>query len=188
MVSILNVKLIRQRFADFFTKLKIWRQSDRVRKRRKKHFDRNYQRLVEALEYQSQTFQNDVQVVNDCNQIYNDFQVYLRKSYKNEKTLNNFLAGLPEAQPSFKPDDLNLLITRAEQAHATKTDLYSSFIGMVKNECVMNVHFFAFTSLPEMIVRKNYTRKQYETLRKLLVTVKEQYLEQRSKQEEIDDD
>jgi len=47
---------------------------------------------------------------------------------------------------------------------------------MVKNECVMNVHFFAFTSLPDMIVRKNYNRKQYETLRKLLVEVKEQYL------------
>lgn len=40
----------------------------------------------------------------------------------------------------------------------------------------MNVHFFSFTSLPELIVRKNYTRKQYELLRKLLVTVKDQYL------------
>jgi len=42
MVSILNVKLIRQRFADFQTKLKIWRANERILKRRKKQFKRNY--------------------------------------------------------------------------------------------------------------------------------------------------
>ena len=96
MVSILNVKLIKQRFADFQTKLKIWRGAERQRKRRKKQFKRHAARLTEVLEYQAQTFQNDVQLVNDCNSTYNDFQDYLRKCYKNEKTLNSFLAGLPE--------------------------------------------------------------------------------------------
>lgn len=56
-------------------------------------------------------------------------------------------------------------------------DLYSSFVASVKNELVMNVHFFSFSSMPDLIVRKNYTRKQYDLLRKLLVTVKEQYLQ-----------
>lgn len=59
--------------------------------------------------------------------------------------------------------------------------MYSSFVNMVKNECVMNVHFFAFASLPDLIVRKNYNRKQYELLRKLLVRVKEEYLQRRAK-------
>ena len=36
MTSILNVKLIRQRFTDFQTKLKQWRLRDRFRKRMKK--------------------------------------------------------------------------------------------------------------------------------------------------------
>ena len=54
--------------------------------------------------------------------------------------------------------------------------MYKSFVDAVKHECVMNVHFFAFTSLPDMIVRKNYTRKQYELLTKLLVSVKNVYL------------
>lgn len=66
-----------------------------------------------------------------------------------------------------------LLITRAENAHGEVRDLYSAFISAVKNELVMNVHFFSFSSMPDLIVRKNYTRKQYELLRKLLVTVKE---------------
>ena len=48
----------------------------------------------------------------------------------------------------------------------------------------MQVHFFNFTSLPDLIVRKNYTRKQYETITKLLVAVKDAYLEQRAKEQE----
>jgi len=47
----------------------------------------------------------------------------------------------------------------------------------------MNVHFFNFTSLPDLIVRKNYTRKQYETLVKLLLSIKDSYLKERSKTE-----
>ena len=91
------------------------------------------------------------------------------------------MAGLNENQQTIKPDDLNLLINRAETAHSEIRELYANFISQVKQECIMNVHFFSFTSLPEMIVRKNYTRKQYELLRKLLVSVKDEYLMQRAK-------
>ena len=54
----------------------------------------------------------------------------------------------------------------------------------------MNVHYFNFTSLPDLIVRKNYTRKQYETLVKLLVSIKDAYLEQRAlaEAENVDED
>lgn len=41
MASILNVKLIKQRFTEFQSKLRVWRLSERQRKRRKKHFKRN---------------------------------------------------------------------------------------------------------------------------------------------------
>jgi len=188
MASILNVKLIRQRFADFQSKLKVWRQRDRFRKRMKKQFKRHYQRLTENLDYQMQTFQNDGQVIHECSQLYNDFQDHARKCYKNQKILNNFLAGLPEVAQSIDPDDLSRLILKAESAHNEVRDLYNSFVSVVKAECVMNVHFFAFTSLPELIVRKNYSRKQFEQLTKLLVAVKEEYLALRAKEEENVDD
>ena len=80
------------------------------------------------------------------------------------------------------------MILKEESAHAEIRDLYSQFVSMVKHECVMNVHFFAFTSLPEMIVRKNYTRKQFELLAKLLLSVKQQYLDQRAKEEAMNVD
>ena len=180
MTSILNVKQIKQRFADFQTKLKVWKQRDRFRKRTKKAFKRHVERLNEVCDYAQQTFSNDLQVVHECSQIYADFQDYLRKCYKNEKTLNNFLCTLPEHAQTIDPDDLNRLILKQETAHNELSDLYTQFVAVVKNECVMDGHFFAFTSLPDLICRKNYTRKQYEILSKLLVAVKDAYLEQRA--------
>lgn len=53
MASILNVKLIKQRFADFQNKLRVWRLAERQRKRRKRHFKRNRERLTEVFEYLS---------------------------------------------------------------------------------------------------------------------------------------
>ena len=52
----------------------------------------------------------------------------------------------------------------------------------------MNVHYFSFVALPDLIVRKSYNRKQYELLRKLLVTIKDKYLQQRAKQADSVDD
>ena len=119
-------------------------------------------------------------IVQECAQIYSEFQDHLRKCYKNENNMNNFLCGLPELAQNVDPDDLTRLILKEDTAHAEKRDLYLAFVNLVKAECVMNVHYFNFTSLPDLIVRKNYTRKQYETLVKLLVSIKDAYLEQRT--------
>ena len=115
--------------------------------------------------------------------MYSDFQDHLRKCYKNEKTLNSFLTGLPEFAQIIEPDELTRLIQKAETAYNELHEVYVQFVDVVKHECVMNVHFFLFTSIPDLIVRKNYTRKQYETITKLLVSVKNAFLEHRLKAE-----
>ena len=93
------------------------------------------------------------------------------------------MTGLPELAQIIEPDELTRLILKAENAHNELHEVYSQFVNVVKNECVMNVHFFLLTSIPDLIVRKNYTRKQYDTIVKLLVSVKNAYLEQRAKAE-----
>lgn len=82
------------------------------------------------------------------------------------------------------------LIQKEETAHNEKRDLYNAFVAVVKSECVMEGTFFSFTSLPDMIVRKGYTRKQFEIITKLLVAVKDTYLKQRAKTEadSVDDE
>ena len=47
----------------------------------------------------------------------------------------------------------------------------------------MNVHYFSFTGLPDLIIRRNYTREQYLSLTKLLLSIKNTFLEQRAKTE-----
>lgn len=79
------------------------------------------------------------------------------------------MAKLPEAAQSIEPEDLSRMILKEETAHLEKHELFTQFANNVKAECVMQVHFFNFTSLPDLIVRKNYTRKQYETITKMLI-------------------
>jgi len=49
MASILNVKLIKQRFQDFHMKLKVWKSRDRFRKRLKRQFKKNAEKINEAM-------------------------------------------------------------------------------------------------------------------------------------------
>ena len=84
---------------------------------------------------------------------------------------------------TYEPKDLNILIEREINNFKAIHALYAQFVEVVKNECVMDNHFFTLNSLPELIVRKNYSRKDYEQITKLLVAVKNSYLEIRSKKE-----
>ena len=180
----MNIKAIKQSFADVQLKLKVWRGRDRIRRRMKKQFKRHSERLNEAFEYFLTTFnENDVQLVHRAKAVYGDYQDYLRKCYKNDKTFVKFLTGLPEAQHYIAPEDLTRLIQKEENAYSEIHQQYVDFVDVVKRECVMNVHYFVFTSLPELIVRKDYTRAQYDVLKKLLVSVKDAYLKQRNQAE-----
>ena len=72
-----------------------------------------------------------------------------------------------------------MLIEKATNQFTEQQEHYSQFVQVVRHECVMDGDYFTFTSLPELIVRKNYNRKQYEQISKLLVAVKNNYLLQR---------
>ena len=132
MSSILNVKLIKQRFADFQTKLKVWRTRDRFRKRQKKQFKRHAERLNEVCNDFLNMFPNDQSIVHECNKTYTEFQDYLRRQYKNEKNLNNFLIGLPENDQEVKPEEIGRLIIKAEIAHKDIQERLTQFVELVK--------------------------------------------------------
>ena len=50
------------------------------------------------------------------------------------------------------------------------------FVGWVKSECVMNQYFFNFFDIPDLIVKKQISKKDYEGISKLLLKVKRSYL------------
>ena len=56
-------------------------------------------------------------------------------------------------------------------------DFLHDFVACVKQECVMDQHYFSFFEIPDLIVKKGYSRKEYEEfILKLLNKVKTRYL------------
>ena len=51
----------------------------------------------------------------------------------------------------------------------------------VKQECVVNHSFFVFYDLPDLIVKKKYSRKDYEDIIKVVSKVKTRYIAEKSK-------
>lgn len=150
----------------------------------KKHFKKNVENLNGFFDYMHETFSNDTDLLQQSNQIFTDLQDHFRRCLKNEKTLNNFMGKLPQSLSSFiEPDDFQRIIIKEEDIHNELQELFTQFVSVVKEECVMNVHFFSFTGLPDVIVKKNYTRAQYQSLTKLLISVKNAYLQQRARTE-----
>ena len=55
------------------------------------------------------------------------------------------------------------------------------FIQAVKTECVMNQHFFNFFDIPDLIMKKSYSRRDYEDIiLKLIQKVKLRYLAEKA--------
>ena len=63
----------------------------------------------------------------------------------------------------------------------TKFQILNDFVTAVKQECVINHNFFIFFDIPELIVKKHYSRKDYEDIIKVVTKVKTRYLAEKAK-------
>jgi len=59
--------------------------------------------------------------------------------------------------------------------------LLNDFVTAVKQECVIDHDFFIFFDIPELIVKKGYSRKEYEDIIKVVQKVKTLYLAEKIK-------
>jgi len=55
-------------------------------------------------------------------------------------------------------------------------------VTAVKQECVINHNFFIFFDIPELIVKKKYSRKDYEDIIKTVQKVKTRYLAEKARE------
>lgn len=92
------MKAIKQRFVDFQTKLKVWRNPNfvRARKRQKTRLSKNIERINERFKSAAQNFTAEQDLMSETKQLFDDFAEHSRQALKNEKTLINFMCGLPE--------------------------------------------------------------------------------------------
>ena len=80
-------------------------------------------------------------------------------------------------------DDLSRMIIKEENTFNEKRELLVNFIGDVKQDCLMNANYFNFMQVPECILKKNFNRKQFDIIIKLLGSVKDAYLKERAQKE-----
>lgn len=64
----------------------------------------------------------------------------------------------------------------------------NEFVQAVKTECVMDSTKFSFFEIPDLIVRKKYSRESYENIKKLILKVKLNYLKIKQEAKQMEND
>lgn len=59
--------------------------------------------------------------------------------------------------------------------------MLQEFVSAVKQECVINQDFFIFQDIPDLIVKKKYSRKDYADIIKVVNKVKTRYLAEKAR-------
>lgn len=175
--GVLNAKLTKIKNADFRLKMDAWKNRKTERKNQKKRrFDQG-KKLREQLEYQRGLFTTNQEIMKGCISAYNDFDEKMVAHAREEKTINDFLSELPEgSHQTLEEADLERLLKNNEIKFKAKMQLLNDFVTAVKQEYVVEKEYFIFPDIPELIVKKKYSRKDYEDIIKLVVKVKNRYL------------
>ena len=57
------------------------------------------------------------------------------------------------------------------------------FVQQVRSDCVIDKLYFDFFSIPDLIVKMKYSKKDYDVILKILLKVKKSFLEQKMEKE-----
>lgn len=91
MSGVLNMKLIKQKNADFRLKLDVWRKRADERKRLQKRVFTHSKKIRAAFEKYQDDFNMEKDKVITCMIDYNSFMEMKDRSEKEEKIINDFL-------------------------------------------------------------------------------------------------
>lgn len=142
----------------------------------KRTFLRNKASLRQALTTAIKNFTIEKEIIVNTLESYTTFHEKFERKIKDEKILNNFLADLPSTGQIIEVSDLERHVQAKIRKFSEDSKVLTDFIQAVKSECIVdNVHF-NFFEIPDMIVRKRFTKEQYEKVKSLLLKVKAIYL------------
>jgi hypothetical protein len=120
-------------------------------------------------------FNFETEYVQQCLVSFDGVQEEQTAKMREQRHLNMFLLLLPE-QAKYDVQDLEKLQDLKEKEHRVDLKLLQDFVVLVKQECVMDKYFFSFFDIPDMIVRHNLTRQNYDKVLKVLQKVKQCFL------------
>jgi hypothetical protein len=145
--------------------------------------------LREMMQKQLANFNLDREKMIKCQDLFNIHCEDMKNRYSDNKIINDFLAGLSDAS------NHNLVLEDLEKALKTfriefdsKKSQMLDFKEGVKQDCMMDQNKFSFHEIPDLILKKQISRKNYESLiLKMLVKVKKLYLVEKLKDKEVED-
>ena len=76
--------------------------------------------------------------------------------------------------------DLDRLERNEVNKFSVKFNALQEFVALVKQECVVEQHYFIFTDVPDLIIKKKYSRKDYNDIIKVLVKVKNIFIAEKA--------
>ena len=115
--------------------------------------------------------------------IFDGLQEDLSKLSKEEKILNDFLVQVPENFIVLEVRELDSIAEKFEKVFKDTFQILQDFVQHVKQDCVMDKFFFNFFDIPDLIIKMKYTRNQYDMIVKVLLKVKNSYLEAKMEKE-----
>ena len=181
MSDLINPKTTKARNVDVRLKLDSWKTLANTRKNLKKRAFEQGKAIRKHFEESQNLFSMDKHRVLSCINEYNGFCDDKAKQAKDQKMINNFLCQLPEGSHSvLELADLDRLFKNEISKFQTKSQMLHEFASAVRQECVINQNFFIFFDIPDLIVKRKYSRKDYEDIIKVVQKVKTRYLAEKA--------
>jgi hypothetical protein len=177
--TVLNMKVIKQKNIDLRQKLEAWKRRLEERKRLQKRASTQYQKLKTAMERHQEDFNMEKERVIACVLSFLQFYEDKEQIEKEEKIINDFLCQLPDGgigHQILEIKDIERVLDNETRSFKLESSLLREFAAIVRAECVMEQNFFSFYDIPDLIVKKKYSRKDYESIIKMLNKVKKAYL------------
>ena len=111
--------------------------------------------------------------------IKKDIKDFFEEVEKEEKIINDFLCQMPEGgigHQIMEIKDLERVLENETRTYKVENSLLREFAATVRAECVMEQNFFSFYDIPDLIVKKKFQRKDFESIIKMLTKIKKAYL------------
>ena len=119
--------------------------------------------------------------LEECIVKYNEFNEQICRNFKQFKAVNLMLSSISFENKDFLTmADLDAVIQDSKNKLLPKYDFHTELCTNIKDECISIKNYFTIGDVPELIVRKRISRKDYEDkVLKLLQKVKKIYLKQK---------
>lgn len=84
---------------------------------------------------------------------------------------------MPKNLTLLEVKELNTIADKFEKGHDENFKMLQNFVAQVKADCVMDKIYFDFFSIPDLILKMKYNKKDYDIILKVLLKVKNSFLE-----------